>query len=155
MSKNTHSGVWKIATNRQAKFNYTILESMECGIVLTGNEVKSVRAGEVNLKDSWCDIESDGQLVVKQMYIANFDKGSFSNVDTMRKRVLLAHRREIRYLLNKIKQDGITLVPLSLYFKGAVAKLELGVAKGKKLYDKRADAAKKDAQRSIERALKS
>lgn len=139
--------------NRQAHYNYNILETLECGISLTGNEVKSVRSGEVNLKDAWCDIENN-ELMIKQMYIANYDKGSFSNVDTRRKRVLLVHKKEIRYLLSKLQQDGITLVPLRVYFKGSKVKVEIAVAKGKKLYDKRESEAKKTATRAIERALK-
>lgn len=146
-------GTKQITENRQARHEYFILERYEAGIALTGTEVKSIRQGGVNLKDSWCSIE-DGELFLKQMHISPYEKGNIYNRDPLRVRRLLMHKAEIHRLLGKIKQDGLTLVPLSLYFKDARVKVELGLCKGKKLYDKREDAAKKAAQRDIERAVK-
>ncbi len=147
-------GTKLITENRQARHEYFILESFEAGIELTGTEVKSIRQGSVNLKDSWCNIEN-GELFLKQMHISPYEKGNIYNRDPLRVRRLLMHRAEINRLFGKIKQDGLTLVPLSLYFKDSKVKVQLGLCKGKKLYDKRADAAKKAAQRDIERAVKS
>ena len=146
-------GTKQITENRQARHEYFILERYEAGIALTGTEVKSIRQGGVNLKDSWCSIE-DGELFLKQMHISPYEKGNIYNRDPLRVRRLLMHKAEIHRLLGKIKQDGLTLVPLSLYFKDARVKVELGLCKGKKLYDKREDATKKAAQRDIERAVK-
>ena len=146
-------GTKQITENRQARHEYFILERYEAGIALTGTEVKSIRQGGVNLKDSWCSIEN-GELFLKQMHISPYEKGNIYNRDPLRVRRLLMHKAEIHRLLGKIKQDGLTLVPLSLYFKDARVKVELGLCKGKKLYDKREDAAKKAAQRDIERAVK-
>ncbi len=142
-----------ITENRQARHEYFILEDYEAGIALTGTEVKSIRQGSVNLKDSWCSIE-DGELFLKQMHISPYEKGNIYNRDPLRERKLLMHKAEIHRLLGKIKQDGLTLVPLSLYFMNGRVKVQLGLCKGKKLYDKRADAAKKDAKRAIDRAVK-
>lgn len=142
-----------ITENRQARHEYFILEDYEAGIALTGTEVKSIRQGSVNLKDSWCSIE-DGELFLKQMHISPYEKGNIYNRDPLRERKLLMHKAEIHRLLGKIKQDGLTLVPLSLYFMNGRVKVQLGLCKGKKLYDKRADAAKKDAKRAIDRAIK-
>ncbi len=142
-----------IAQNREARHEYFVLETLETGIELVGTEVKSLRAGTVNLKDSWVDIEG-GELIVKGMHVSPYAQGNIFNPDPVRPRRLLAHKREIRRLAQQIKLQGYTLVPLSLYFKGGRVKLELGLCKGKKLYDKRAAAAAKDAKRSIERALK-
>ena len=142
-----------ITENRQARHEYFILEDYEAGIVLTGTEVKSIRQGSVNLKDSWCSIEG-GELFLKQMHISPYEKGNIYNRDPLRERKLLMHKAEIHRLLGKIKQDGLTLVPLSLYFMNGRVKVQLGLCKGKKLYDKRADAAKKAAKRDIERAVK-
>ena len=124
------------------------------GVELKGTEVKSLRAGGVNLKDSWVDIE-DGELLVKGMHITPYDHGNIFNQDPLRMRRLLAHKTEIRRLHQQCKLQGYTLVPLSLYFKHGRVKMEVGLCKGKKLYDKRADAAKRDAKRSIDRAVKS
>ena len=146
-------GTKLITENRQARHEYFILESFEAGIELTGTEVKSIRQGSANLKDSWCNIEN-GELFLKQMHISPYEKGNIYNRDPLRVRRLLMHRAEINRLFGKIKQDGLTLVPLSLYFKDSRVKVQLGLCKGKKLYDKRADAAAKDAKRSIDRALK-
>ena len=142
-----------IAVNKKARHDYFVEESFETGIVLAGTEVKSLRAGTVNLEDSWCDIEN-GEIFVKQMHISPYEKGNIFNKDPMRTRKLLMHRREIHRLLGLLKQEGYTLIPLSLYFKGSRVKLQLGLCKGKKLYDKREDAAKRDAKRDIDRALK-
>lgn len=142
-----------ISENRKARHEYFVLESMETGIELMGTEVKSLRLGQVNLKDSWCSIDN-GELFIKGMHISPYEKGNIFNRDSMRVRKLLMHRKEINRLFGKIKQDGLTLIPLSLYFKGSIVKVQLGLCKGKKLYDKREDAARKDAKRQIERAVK-
>ena len=126
---------------------------MKTAIELVGTEVKSLRLGQVNLKDSWCSIDN-GELFIKGMHISPYEKGNIFNRDPIRVRKLLMHRKEINRLFGKIKQDGLTLIPLSLYFKGSRVKVQLGLCKGKKLYDKREDAAKKDAKRQIERAVK-
>ena len=146
-------GTKQIAENRQARHEYFILESFEAGIELTGTEVKSIRQGGVNLKDSWCSIEN-GELFIKQMHISPYEKGNIYNRDPLRVRRLLMHKSEILRLFGKVKTEGLTLVPLSLYFKDSRVKVQLGLCKGKKLYDKRADAAKRDAKRTIDRALK-
>ena len=143
-----------IAENRKARHEYFVIESMEAGIELTGTEVKSLRQGQVNLKDSWCSIDRS-EIVIKGMHISPYEKGNIFNRDPIRVRKLLIHKKEINRLLGKVKQDGLTLIPLSIYFKGSIAKIQLGLCKGKKLYDKREDAAKKDAKRQIERAVKS
>ena len=143
-----------IATNRAARHEYFVVEALETGIELKGTEVKSLRAGGVNLKDSWVDIDG-GELIVKGMHITPYDHGNIFNADPMRPRRLLAHKGEICRLGQQCKLQGYTLVPLSLYFKHGRVKVELGLCKGKKLYDKRADAAARDAKRSIDRALKS
>ena len=142
-----------ISENRKARHEYFVLESMETGIELMGTEVKSLRLGQVNLKDSWCSIDN-GELFIKGMHISPYEKGNIFNRDPLRVRKLLMHRKEINRLFGKIKQDGLTLIPLSLYFKGSIVKVQLGLCKGKKLYDKREDAARKDAKRQIERAVK-
>ena len=142
-----------ITKNRKAFFDYFVLESIEAGIELCGTEVKSIRAGGVNLKDAWCDIE-DGELVVKQMHISPYEKGNIFNRDPLRKRKLLVHKKEIMRFLGLVKQQGVTLVPLSMYFKGSLVKLQIGVCKGKKNYDKRDSLAVKSANRDIERAMK-
>lgn len=143
-----------ITENRKARHEYFALESMETGIELVGTEVKSLRQGQVNLKDSWCSIDN-GELFIKGMHISPYEKGNIFNRDPMRVRKLLMHKKEINRLFGRVKQDGLTLIPLSLYFKGSRVKVQLGLCKGKKLYDKREDAAKKDAKRQIERAVKS
>ena len=142
-----------ITENRKARHEYFVIESMETGIELVGTEVKSIRQGGVNLKDSWCSIDK-GELFIKGMHISPYEKGNIFNRDPIRVRKLLMHRKEINRLFGKVKQDGLTLIPLSLYFKGSKIKVQLGLCKGKKLYDKREDAAKKDAKRQIERAVK-
>ena len=142
-----------IATNREARHEYFVLEALETGLELKGTEVKSLRAGGVNLKDSWVDIE-DGELLVKGMHITPYDHGNIFNRDEKRPRRLLMHKREIMRLYGKVKQDGYSLIPLSVYFKGSRVKVKVGLCKGKKLYDKRASAAERDAKRQIERAMK-
>ncbi len=142
-----------ITVNRQARHEYFVEESYEAGIELFGTEVKSIRQNGANLKDSWCEI-TDGQLFVKQMHISPYEKGNIFNRDPLRPRRLLMHKREILKLFGQIKQQGYTLIPLSLYFKGSNVKVQLGLCKGKKLYDKRADQAKKAASREMDRAMK-
>ncbi|MBR2806577.1 MAG: SsrA-binding protein SmpB [Oscillospiraceae bacterium] len=146
-------GTKQIAENRAARHEYFVLDSYEAGIELFGTEVKSLRNGNVNLKDSWCDIK-DGEIFVKQMHISPYEKGNIFNRDPMRDRRLLMHKNEILRLYADIKQKGLTIIPLSLYFKGSRVKVQVGVCKGKKLYDKRADAAKKAAKREMEREIK-
>ena len=148
-----HKGMKIMAKNRQVYHDYFVEEEYEAGIELFGTEVKSIRQGHVNLKDSFC-IVKDGQMHVHGMHISPYEKGNIFNKDPMRQRRLLMHKREILRLFAKIKQDGYTLVPLSLYFKGPRVKVEIGLCKGKKLYDKREAAAKKDAKREMDRALK-
>ena len=142
-----------IAVNRKVRHDYFVLETFETGIELAGTEVKSIRAGGVNLKDSWCTID-DGELFVKGMHISPYDKGNVFNRDPFRVRKLLMHKREIMRLLGKVKQEGLTLIPLSLYFKKNHVKLEMGLCKGKQLHDKRDDIARRDAAREIQRAMK-
>ena len=143
-----------IAVNRQARHEYFVMETLETGISLAGTEVKSLRQGTVNMKDSWVDVE-DGELIVRGLHISPYEKGNIFNRDPLRARKLLAHKSEIRKLGQQIKLQGYTLIPLSLYFKRGRVKLELGVCKGKKLYDKRETDARRAAQRDIDRALKS
>lgn len=142
-----------IAQNKKAYHEYFVLESFEAGIELCGTEVKSIRQGRVNLKDAWCTIEK-GELFVKGMHISPYEQGNIFNKDPLRVRRLLMHRREIMRLLGQVKQEGYSLIPLSLYFKGSRVKLQLGLCKGKKLYDKRADIAAKTAKRDMDRAIK-
>ncbi len=146
-------GTKVITVNRQARHEYFVIEALETGIELVGTEVKSLRAGTVNLKDSWVEVEN-GELVVHGMHISPYEKGNIFNRDPMRPRRLLAHKNEIRKLAQQVKLQGYTLVPLSLYFKHGRVKLELGLCKGKKLYDKRATDAARAAKRDIDRAMK-
>ena len=142
-----------ISVNKKARHEYFIIEAFEAGMELVGTEVKSIRAGGVNLKDSWCAIEN-GELIVKQMHLSPYEHGNIFNRDPLRERKLLMHRAEINRLFGLVKQKEYTLIPLSLYFKGSRVKMELGLCKGKKLYDKRDDAAARDAKREIDRAMK-
>lgn len=142
-----------ISYNRQARHEYFVDETLEAGIVLVGTEVKSLRQGGVNLKDSWCDLV-EGELFIRQMHISPYDKGNIFNRDPMRPRKLLLHKQQIRRLIGLMKQQGIALIPLSIYFKGSRVKVQVGICRGKKLYDKRADMAKRDAKRDMDRALK-
>ncbi|MCD7892033.1 MAG: SsrA-binding protein SmpB [Ruminococcus sp.] len=146
-------GTKTIAENRKARHEYFVLDTFEAGIELVGTEVKSIRLGNVNLKDSWCSIDN-GELFIKGMHISPYKKGNIFNRDPIRVRKLLMHRKEINKLYGTIKQDGLTLIPLSIYFKDSKVKVQLGLCKGKKLYDKRADAARKDAKREIDRNIK-
>lgn len=142
-----------ISQNKKAYHDYFINEKFECGIELKGTEVKSLRAGNVNLKDSYADIDK-GEVFIKQMHISPYEQGNIFNRDPMRPRKLLMHKYEIRRLIGTLKEDGISLIPLSLYFKGSNIKVELGLAKGKKLYDKRQSIAEKDAKRNMARKIK-
>ena len=139
-----------IAKNKQAYHEYFIEEKYEAGLVLVGTEVKSIRQGKVNLKDSYVSIK-DGEAFVYNMHISPYEKGNIYNVDPLRPRKLLLNKREIRKLIGFTTLKGYSLIPLSLYLKNGLVKMELSVAKGKKLYDKRQDIAKKDAQRRMER----
>ena len=147
-------GIKIIAKNSKAYHDYFIEEKFEAGIALAGTEVKSIRMGNVNLKDSFCIIK-EGQLTVHGMHISPYEKGNIFNKDPRRPRQLLMHKREILKLFGKMKQDGYALIPLSIYLSRAKVKLELGLAKGKKLYDKRESAAKRDAKREMDRTIKS
>ncbi len=142
-----------VAQNKKAYHDYFVLEKFEAGIELFGTEVKSIREGRLNLKDAWCSIK-DGEIFVNGMHISPYEHGNIFNRDPMRVRRLLMHKREIMRLLGQTKQEGLTLIPLSVYFVRGRAKLEVGLCKGKKLYDKRDTAAKKDAARNIERSMK-
>lgn len=142
-----------IAVNRKARHDYFVVEALEAGIALVGTEVKSLRAGEVNLKDAWVELEN-GEFYVLGMHISPYEKGNIFNRDPVRKRKLLVHKREIRHLVQEQKLQGYTLIPLQLYFKRGKVKVELGVCKGKKMYDKRATMAERDAKRDIDRAMK-
>ena len=142
------------AKNSKAYHDYFIEDKYEAGIELAGTEVKSIRLGHVNLKDSFCVVK-DGEMSVIGMHISPYEKGNIFNKDPMRQRRLLMHKREILRLFARIKQDGYSLIPLSIYFRGPRVKLELGLAKGKKLYDKRDSAAARDAKREMDRAIKS
>lgn len=142
-----------MARNREAYHEYFVEEEYEAGIELMGTEVKSIRAGTLNLKDAWCGIK-DGELLLNQMHISPYDHGNRFNPDPRRVRRLLMHKREIMRLLGKVKQDGYSLIPLSVYFKGSRVKVNIGLCKGKKLHDKRQAAAERDAKRQIERAMK-
>ena len=142
-----------IARNKKAYHDYFVEESMEAGIELCGTEVKSLHAGQCNLKDAWCAVEN-GELLVKNLHISPYEHGNQFNRDPMRERRLLLHKREIMRLYGLVKQQGWSLIPLSLYFKGSLVKVQVGLCRGKKLYDKRADLAARAAKRDMERALK-
>lgn len=147
------TGVKQIAANRKAFHDYFVLERFEAGIELAGTEVKSLRAGTVNMKDSYCTIKN-GEIFIRSLHISPYEKGNIFNKDPVRPRRLLMHKREIMKLNARIMQDGVALIPLSMYFKDSRAKVELGLCKGKKLYDKRNDDAKREAMRDIERTMK-
>lgn len=142
-----------IAQNKKARHDYFVEETYEAGIELCGTEVKSLRAGRVNLKDSWCSIV-DGEVFVNGMHISPYEQGNIFNRDPMRVRKLLMHKKEILKLYGTVKQTGYSLIPISLYFKDSKVKLQVGLCKGKKLYDKRADMAERSAKRDMERAVK-
>ena len=141
-----------IAKNPNAKHNYTIEDTIEAGIVLTGTEIKSIRQGKANLKDSYASIQNS-EAFIYNLHISPYEQGNIFNKDPLRTRKLLLNKREIYKLLGLVKQKSYTLVPVSLYFKNSYVKVELGIAKGKKLYDKRAEIAKKDANRYIEQHM--
>ena len=142
-----------ITVNRKARHNYEILDTLEAGIALVGTEVKSLREGRINLKDSYARIKN-GEVWLVGVHISPYSHGSYNNHQPERERKLLLHRKEIRRLIGKVQESGLTLVPLKVYFKRGVAKIELGLARGKRVYDKRQDVAKRDAQREISRKLK-
>jgi SsrA-binding protein len=142
-------GIKVIATNRKARHEFFIEDTIEAGIVLTGTEVKSIRQSKVNIKESFASID-DGEAYVNGMHISPYDHGNIHNVDPIRKRKLLLHKKEIRKLIGEIKQKGFTLVPLSVYLKDGKVKVEIAIAKGKKNYDKRDTIAKKDAERRMQ-----
>ena len=146
-------GIKQIAANRKAFHNYFVEERFEAGIQLHGTEVKSLRQGKVNLKEAFCHVK-DGELFVQGMHISPYEKGNLFNRDPLRPKKLLMHRREIARLYGKVKQEGYALIPLSLYFKNALVKMELGLCKGKKTFDKRESQAQKDARREMDRAVK-
>lgn len=148
-----HNEKRAVASNRKAWHDYFVIEAFEAGIELCGTEVKSVRMGKINLKDAWCDI-SDGQLIIKGMHISPYEKGNIFNKDPIRPRRALMHKREIMRLYGLMKQEGLTIIPLAVYFKGPFVKLEIGLCKGKKNYDKRQDMAKRDATREMDRVMK-
>lgn len=141
-------GTKVVATNRKARHEYFIEDTIEAGLVLTGTEVKSIRQGKINVKESYASIEG-GEVFINNMHISPYEQGNIYNVDPIRKRKLLLHKREIRKLAGAITQKGYTLVPLSVYIKDGLVKVELATARGKKLYDKREDIAKKDAERRM------
>lgn len=147
------AGVKQVSANRKAFHEYFVLDRFEAGIELFGTEVKSIRAGNVNLKESYCTIKN-GEIFVRSMHVSPYEQGNIYNRDPMRPKKLLMHKREILKLNAKVMQDGLTLVPLSIYFKDSKLKLELGLCKGKKLHDKRDSAAEKSAKRDIDRVMK-
>ena len=153
MAEQKKNGNKTIAENRKAFHDYFVEESFEAGIELCGTEVKALRAGGVNLKDAWCSVVG-GEMFVNGMHISPYDKGNIFNRDPMRVRRLLMHKREIMRLFGIVKQDGYSLIPISLYFKGSRVKVQVGLCRGKKLYDKREDAAKRDMKREAQRSLK-
>lgn len=142
-----------IANNKKARFDYFILETFECGIELFGTEVKSLRLGQCSVKEAWVEIKN-GEVFINQMHINPYEKGNIFNKDPLRVRKLLMHKAEIRRLVGKIKEKGLTLVPLQVYFKGSLVKVEIGLAQGKKKYDKRESIAKNDQRRDFERNFK-
>ena len=146
-------GIKPVAQNRKARHDYFIEERYEAGIALSGTEVKSIRAGTLNLKDAYCSVR-DGELFVHGMHISPYEKGNIFNKDPVRDRRLLMHKREIRKLHAYVREDGYTLIPLSVYFKDARVKVEVGLCRGKKNYDKRETIAKRDAEREMDRRQK-
>ena len=154
MSNKTDSGEKIIATNKKAFHDYFVLEKLEAGLCLTGTEVKSSREGRVNLKDSYAAVKG-GEAYLLNCHISPYSHGNRENHDPTRARKLLLHRKEIRYLWSQVRQKGVTIVPLRVYLKEGRAKVEIALAKGKKLYDKRETIAKRDAEREIERQYKS
>lgn len=152
MEKN-NSGQKTVAENKKARHDYFVEETYEAGIELFGTEVKSIRAGGVNLKDSYCETDK-GELFALGVHISPYEQGNIFNRDPLRPKKLLMHKKEIMKLTGLVSRDGYTLVPLSIYFKGSHLKMAIGLCRGKKLYDKRDSAAKRDADRAIERTMK-
>jgi len=148
-----HEGVKVIVKNQKAFHEYFVEERFEAGIELFGTEVKSIRAGTVSLKEAWCQVKN-GEIFVRQMNISPYEQGNIFNKDPLRPKRLLLHKREIRYLGSKLQREGYAIVPISIYLKNSRVKMEIALCKGKKLYDKRDDAAAKDAKRQIDRAMK-
>ena len=148
-----HTSLKTIAQNKKAFHDYFVEESLVAGIELCGTEVKSLRKGQCNLKDAWCSVVN-GELLVNGMHISAYEQGNIFNKDPMRVRRLLMHKREIMRLFGLVKQDGYSLIPLSVYLKGSLVKVQVGLCRGKKLYDKRADLAARAAKRDIDRAVK-
>lgn len=142
-----------VARNKKAYHDYFVLDTYEAGIELYGTEIKSIRLGRVNLKDSYCGVD-DGEMFALGMHISPYEQGNIFNRDPLRRKRLLLHKREILKLFQQSREQGLSIIPLQLYIKNGRAKLEIGLCKGKKLHDKRETAAKKDAQRAIERAMK-
>lgn len=142
-----------IAQNKKARHDYFIIEEIETGIELFGTEVKSVRQGKVNLTDAYASVD-DGEVFVKGMNISPYEQGNIFNRDPLRNRKLLLHKNQIRKLIGQVQRDGYSIIPLRVYLKGSLVKVGLAVVKGKKLYDKRDDIAKRDAKRNMERAMK-
>ena len=147
------TGIKEIAKNRKAFHEYFVLERFEAGVELFGTEVKSIRAGQVNLKDSFCTVK-DGELFARGLHISPYEHGNIFIKDPMRPKRLLMHKREILKLQSRVMQEGVALIPLSLYFKDSRVKVELGLCKGKKLHDKPDSAAERESKRDMERALK-
>ena len=143
-----------LTTNRRARFEYEILETREAGIELKGTEVKSIRMGRINLTEGFCRISENMQALLQNVHISPYDFGNRHNHDPLRPRRLLLHREEIRRLYGKIREQGLTLIPLKLYLKKGRIKLEVGLAKGKKLHDKRETIKRREAQRDVERSLR-
>ena len=142
-----------LAKNRKARFEYEIQKTMEVGIALQGTEVKSIRAGQINLAESYCRVDDNLQIYLMNAHISQYDFGNRNNHDPLRPKCLLLHRSEIRRLYGQVKVQGLTLIPLKIYLKGGIIKMELALGRGKKLYDKRQTMKKQDAQRDVERAL--
>ena len=142
-----------MAKNQKAFHEYFVDEKFEAGIELVGTEVKSIRAGTLSLKEAWCQIK-DGEMWIRQMHIAPYEKGNIFNKDPLRPRRLLLHKRETMRLFGKVRQDGYSIIPLSVYLKNSSVKVEIALCRGKKLYDKREDAARQDAKRQMDRAMK-
>ncbi|MDY6309014.1 MAG: SsrA-binding protein SmpB [Oribacterium sp.] len=147
------SGIKIMAKNQKAFHEYFVDEKFEAGIELVGTEVKSIRAGTLSLKEAWCQIK-DGEMWIRQMHIAPYEKGNIFNKDPLRPRRLLLHKRETMRLFGKVRQDGYSIIPLSVYLKNSRVKVEIALCRGKKLYDKREDAARQDAKRQMNRAMK-
>ncbi|MEA4965574.1 MAG: SsrA-binding protein SmpB [Oscillospiraceae bacterium] len=148
-----NAGTKLIVKNQKVYHEYFVEEKFEAGIELTGTEVKSIRIGTISLKEAWCQLK-DGELFVRQMNISPYDKGNIFNSDPLRPKRLLLHKREIQYLRGKVQRDGYSIIPISIYLKNSRVKMEIALCKGKKLYDKRDDAAQRDAKRQIDRVMK-